>query len=96
VKLGVPADRIDTVADFAAVSTYGVKGDGSAAGSDAGILAEVADMIAWGRIVLPIAAVYPLGRVREAYTELAKRHSRGKIVLSTRLPDEAGRQGPAA
>lgn len=95
-ELGVPAGRIDTVADFAAVDRYGVRGEGSAAGSDAGILAELAGLVAWGTIVLPIAAVYPLGRVRDAYTELAKRHSRGKIVLSTRLPDDAGRQGPPA
>jgi NADPH:quinone reductase len=93
-ELRLPVERIDTVADFAAVGTYGVKGDGSAAGSDAGILAELAGLLAWGTIVLPIAAVYPLGRVKDAYAELAKRHSRGKIVLSTRLPDDAGRQGP--
>ncbi len=92
--LGLPADRIDTVADFPAVATYGVKGDGSAAGSDAAILAELAGMIAWGSIVMPIAAVYPLVQVRDAYAELAKRHSRGKIVLCTRLPDDAGRRGP--
>jgi NADPH2:quinone reductase len=94
VKLGIPADRIDTVADFAAIGTFGVKGEGSAAGSDNGILAELADLLAWGTIVLPIAAVYPLAQVKDAYTELAKRHSRGKIVLSTTLADDAGRQGP--
>jgi NADPH2:quinone reductase len=94
VKLGIPADRIDTVADFAAIGTFGVKGEGSAAGSDNGILAELADLLAWGTIVLPIAAVYPLAQVKDAYTELAKHHSRGKIVLSTTLADDAGRQGP--
>jgi NADPH:quinone reductase len=46
--------------------------------------------------VAPIAAVYPLASVRAAYAELARRHTRGKIVLSTELADDAGRQGPAA
>ena len=30
---------------------------------------------------VPIAKVYPLAQVREAYTELERRHTRGKIVL---------------
>jgi NADPH:quinone reductase-like Zn-dependent oxidoreductase len=34
----------------------------------------------WERTV-PIADVYPLARVREAYTELGRRHTHGKIVL---------------
>jgi len=33
---------------------------------------------------VPIAATYPIEKVREAYTELAKRHTRGKIVLRMR------------
>jgi NADPH:quinone reductase-like Zn-dependent oxidoreductase len=38
-------------------------------------------MIAAGQLELPIAAVYPLSQVREAYTRLADGHIRGKIVL---------------
>jgi hypothetical protein len=34
----------------------------------------------WERTV-PIADVYPLARVREACTELGRRHTHGKIVL---------------
>jgi NADPH:quinone reductase-like Zn-dependent oxidoreductase len=45
---------------------------------------------------VPVAAVYPLGQIKQAYAELAERHTRGKIVLSTELADDAGRQGPAA
>jgi NADPH:quinone reductase-like Zn-dependent oxidoreductase len=37
--------------------------------------------IAAGRLEVPIAATYPLEQVREAYTELERRHTRGKIVL---------------
>jgi NADPH:quinone reductase-like Zn-dependent oxidoreductase len=49
----------------------------------------MADHVAWGRLVMPVAAVYPLERVREAYAELAEGHAHGKIVLSTVLPADA-------
>ncbi|MDH6144480.1 NADPH:quinone reductase-like Zn-dependent oxidoreductase [Kitasatospora sp. GP30] len=82
LALGVPAERIDTIADFAAAEKYGVKADGSiAAGPGAKVLAELAGLIADGHLDVPIAKVYPLAQVREAYTELERRHTRGKIVL---------------
>jgi NADPH:quinone reductase-like Zn-dependent oxidoreductase len=96
VDLGVPADRIDTIIDNAAAQKHGAKTEASLAASSADILAHLADLAAWGTLVVPVAAVYPLGQVADAYAELAKRHTRGKIVLSTELPDDAGRQGPAA
>jgi NADPH:quinone reductase-like Zn-dependent oxidoreductase len=95
VALKVDPARIDTVIDYAAAARHGAKADGSSTASDAEILAFVADEVAWGRIVLPIAAVYPLDAIREAYAELSRRHTRGKIVLSMELPADAGRQ-PAA
>jgi NADPH:quinone reductase-like Zn-dependent oxidoreductase len=82
LALGVATDRIDTIADFAAAGKYGVKTDGgTAAGPGARVLAELAGLIADGYLEVPIANVYPLARVREAYTELERRHTRGKIVL---------------
>jgi len=39
------------------------------------------NLIADGHLEVPIATVYPLAQVREAYTELERRHTRGKIVL---------------
>jgi hypothetical protein len=38
---------------------------------------------------VPIAAVYPLEQVRDAYTELAGGHVYGKIVLSAEMPADA-------
>jgi NADPH:quinone reductase-like Zn-dependent oxidoreductase len=93
LALGVDKARINTIADFAAVQKYGVKSDGSSVGSDNEILAIVANELAWGRVSMPIAAIYPLEAVREAYTELGERHTRGKIVLSMELAPDAGRQG---
>jgi NADPH:quinone reductase-like Zn-dependent oxidoreductase len=82
LALGVAADRIDTIADFAAAAKHGVKTDGgTAAGPGARVLAELAGLIADGHLEVPIANVYPLAQVREAYTELERRHTHGKIVL---------------
>jgi NADPH:quinone reductase-like Zn-dependent oxidoreductase len=82
LALGVAAGRIDTIADFAAAAKYGVKTDGGAeAGPGAKVLAELAGLIADGHLEVPIANVYPLAQVREAYTELERRHTHGKIIL---------------
>jgi NADPH:quinone reductase-like Zn-dependent oxidoreductase len=79
-ELGVAPQRVDTIIDFAAAERFGTLVVG---GAESGIedLAELAGLITRGDIDMPIAAVFPLDEVREAYTELAKRHSRGKVVL---------------
>ena len=82
LELGVAPERIDTIADPAAPQRHpGVKIDGNMAGASAANLAELAALIADGRLDVPIARVYPLAEVREAYTELERRHTLGKIVL---------------
>jgi NADPH:quinone reductase-like Zn-dependent oxidoreductase len=81
LELGVEPSRIDTIADFAAVGRYGVKGDASMAGASASVLAELAGLIAAGQLELPIAATFPLDRVQDAYRRLAEGHLLGKIVL---------------
>jgi NADPH:quinone reductase-like Zn-dependent oxidoreductase len=82
LDLGVAPARIDTIAQFDAIEKYGVKGDGSAAGSSAAVLAELAGLIADGELEIPVAATFPLDQVRAAYTELASGHVHGKIVLT--------------
>jgi NADPH:quinone reductase-like Zn-dependent oxidoreductase len=82
IELGVAPQRIDTIIDYQAAQAHaGVKTDGSAAGASAAVLAELAALLASGELELPIAATYPLDRVRDAYRELERRHTRGKIVL---------------
>ena len=81
LELGVAADRIDTIIDFAAVAKYGVKVEGNAEAASTPVLAELATMVANGELVVPIARTYPLDDVKAAYVELAQRHTRGKIVL---------------
>ena len=61
LALGVAAERIDTIVDFAAAGKHGVKTDrGTAAGPGATVLAELAGLIADGHLEVPIANVYPL------------------------------------
>jgi NADPH:quinone reductase-like Zn-dependent oxidoreductase len=81
LELGVAPERINTIADFAAVEEHGVKSEGNAVGASAEVLAELAGLIDAGELEVPIAATYPLDQVRDAYRELADNHTRGKIVL---------------
>jgi NADPH:quinone reductase-like Zn-dependent oxidoreductase len=81
LKLGVPPNRIDTIIDFAAAAKYGVKTEGNQAAATAEVLAQLAGLLAAGRLEIPIARVYRMADVRDAYRELEQRHTRGKIVL---------------
>jgi NADPH:quinone reductase-like Zn-dependent oxidoreductase len=81
IELGVRPERIDTIADFAAKEAYGVKTDGNAVGGNTRVLAELAALVDQGRLEIPIARVYPLARVQDAYRELEQGHTHGKIVL---------------
>jgi NADPH:quinone reductase-like Zn-dependent oxidoreductase len=81
LDLGVEPARIDTIVDFGAVARHGVKAEGNAAAADARVLAELAALIADGRLEVPIAGTYPLSEVRAAYEQLETGHTRGKIVL---------------
>jgi NADPH:quinone reductase-like Zn-dependent oxidoreductase len=82
LDLGIAAERIDTIIDFAGAQKHGVKADGSAQAASRETLAAVADLIAWGELIMPITAIYPFAALHDAYLELARRKARGKIVLS--------------
>jgi NADPH:quinone reductase len=81
IDLGVEPDRIDTITAFEAAKEAGVKTEGSSMATSTEVLGEMADLVAAGRIIVPIAATFPLDQVRAAYAEVEKRHTRGKIVL---------------
>jgi NADPH:quinone reductase-like Zn-dependent oxidoreductase len=81
VDLGVAPQRIETITAWDAAREIGAKTDGSATAATAGVLREMAALVASGRIEVPIAATYPLDEVRAAYRRLEQRHTRGKIVL---------------
>lgn len=81
LKLNVPPGRIDTIIDFAAAAKYGVRTDGSSQAATADVLSKLAKMIADGHLEIPVAGIYKMADVRDAYRELEKHHTHGKIVL---------------
>jgi len=81
IGLGVAPARINTIIDFAAAEKHGVQTKGSHDAASAAVLAELAGSMAAGSLELPIAKTYPLAKVREAYEDLERRHTHGKIVL---------------
>jgi NADPH:quinone reductase-like Zn-dependent oxidoreductase len=82
VTLGVAPARINTIIDFVGAQKVGAKTDGSGAATSRETLASVANAIAWGDVVMPLSAIYPFAMVRDAYVELARRKTHGKIVLA--------------
>jgi NADPH:quinone reductase-like Zn-dependent oxidoreductase len=80
-ELRLPREKVDTIADFDAVKRFGVRSKGGADAATAAVLAELADLVAQGELEVPIAGVFALDDVREAYRQLELRHTRGKLVL---------------
>lgn len=81
LALGVPPERIETVIDFAGAAEIGARAVGSDGAVPVPILRNLADLVAAGELDVPIAATYPLERVRDAYAHVERRHTRGKVVL---------------
>jgi NADPH:quinone reductase-like Zn-dependent oxidoreductase len=81
VELGVAPGRINTIADGAAARRHGVRTDAQEQASSPALWRDLATLILEKELTVPIHAVYELDDVRQAYEELAKRHTRGKIVL---------------
>ena len=79
--LKVPRDRVDTIIDFAAVERFGVLSVGGADAATAAVVAELAGLVARGELEVPIAGVFALADVRDAFREVELRHTHGKLVL---------------
>uniref|UniRef100_UPI003F49A9D8 NADP-dependent oxidoreductase n=1 Tax=Streptomyces sp. CA-136453 TaxID=3240050 RepID=UPI003F49A9D8 len=75
-ELGVPDGRICTIAGQ-------VDGVPAANGANAGpeALANIARLVAAGRVRVPIAATFPVEDIRAAVELQAARHVRGKVVI---------------
>src|SRR5207253_9013933 len=81
INPGLAPDRVNTIIDGDAASRYGAHSDAQAQADSPAVWDELAELVAGGKLTIPIQAVYPLEDVRDAYDELAARHTRGKIVL---------------
>jgi NADPH:quinone reductase-like Zn-dependent oxidoreductase len=80
LALGVPAERISTIAagpnpPGAVRATGGID-----ARPDA--LPRITDAILAGQLTVPIAAVFPIEKIRDAVTMQAGRHVHGKVVVT--------------
>jgi NADPH:quinone reductase-like Zn-dependent oxidoreductase len=81
VDLGIAPDRVETITSREKAQELGTKAQGSADASTTDVLSEMAELVASRQIEIPIAATYPLENVRDAFAQLEKRHTHGKIVL---------------
>jgi NADPH:quinone reductase-like Zn-dependent oxidoreductase len=71
--------KVVTIADFGAAE-LGVQVT-TGGGGQGPRLAEIAGLLAEGRLQVPVAGTYPLERIAEAYAESRGGHVRGKLVL---------------
>jgi NADPH:quinone reductase-like Zn-dependent oxidoreductase len=79
--LKLSPDKVDTISDFEAVKRFGVQSKGGTDAATAAVVAELADLVAHGELEVPIAGVFALDDVREAFRQVELRHTRGKLVL---------------
>ncbi|MFG2959342.1 NADP-dependent oxidoreductase [Streptomyces sp. NPDC048291] len=81
VDLGVRPGRINNIRDWPAAARVGARTYGEGSAASAVVVGELARLAARGELDVPIARVYPLEQVREAFRDLERGHARGKIVL---------------
>ncbi|WP_432824371.1 NADP-dependent oxidoreductase [Dactylosporangium sp. CA-092794] len=78
--LGVPAERISTVA-AGPNPPGGVRATGGSE-ADPAEMERITGAILAGRLTVPVAATFPLERIRDAVTLQAGRHVHGKVVVT--------------
>ncbi|MHC3473170.1 NADP-dependent oxidoreductase [Streptomyces sp. 7R007] len=81
VELGVRPERINTIRDWQAAARVGARTYGEGSAACAVVVGELARLAARGELQVPIARTYPLEQVRDAFRELERGHTHGKIVL---------------
>ena len=89
IALGVPPSRILTVLDWDAVDEHGVR---VVEPGDLVALGRVSELLATHRVRLPIARVFSVDDVADAYRALDRREAPGKIVLGFRVVDYPGQR----
>ncbi|WP_103335642.1 NADP-dependent oxidoreductase [Amycolatopsis sp. CA-126428] len=80
LELGVPPERIATIA-AGPNPPGGVRATGGA-DAEPGALKQIADAIVAGGLTVPVAAVFPVERIRDAVALQATRHVHGKVVVT--------------
>lgn len=81
IDLAIPPKRIDTIIARDKARQFGTRNDGSMSASTTTVLTDIVQLVTSGQLTITIAATYPLDQVRQAYRQLERRHTHGKIVL---------------
>ena len=81
VELGVRPGRINTIRDRQAAAKIGARTYGEGSAACAVVVGELARLAARGELEVQIARSYPLAQVQDAFRELERGHTHGKIVL---------------
>lgn len=87
--LGVPPTRVFTTTDWGAVEDHDAV---KLYAGDTIALGRVAQMVADRQVRLPIADVFSLSEIGDAYRQLDQRDSAGKIVIGMKLVDYKGQK----
>ncbi|MBF4463061.1 MULTISPECIES: NADP-dependent oxidoreductase [unclassified Rathayibacter] len=88
-ELGIIDGRFHSSADRKEIELRAVWPDAETARRDTEILAELVRLVGEQRLRVLISGFYPFDQVRDAFDDLEKRHSRGKIVLGMHPVDPA-------
>ncbi|WP_290061668.1 NADP-dependent oxidoreductase [Amycolatopsis solani] len=80
LALGVPPERISTIA-AGPIPPGGVRATGGA-DAEPGALARITAAIVAGELTVPVAAVFPVEKIRDAVALQAGRHVHGKVVVT--------------
>lgn len=81
LELGVSPDRISSVASHDPQFASKVKATGGSL-AEKGTLERIANLVNEGKFVVPIAATFPIEKIRDAVELQATRHVIGKVVVT--------------
>lgn len=84
-ELGVPAGRYRSSADRREVELRLLRGDPESVAHATDMLARLVELAQARTFTLLVSGIYPLRRISEAYADLQKLHSRGKVLLGTNM-----------
>lgn len=80
LALGIPPERINTIADQSAAEEFGLSAVGGGKKTSAE-LTEFARKAADGELIVPLRSTYRMSDVVDAYRDLETGHGLGKVVL---------------
>lgn len=82
-ELGIPAGRYRSSADRRDIELRLLDSDPEAVASGTDLLRRAAELARVRAFTLLVSGFYPLAEIADAYNDLDKLHSRGKVILAT-------------